>query len=211
MQPQKTNKEIIKEQEKKWNTTKRKEVIEKTFTPIIQEILFDVNNSPLKPIKNINSQFITGDTNKGKTIYAAFLLLEAHKQWYLKTNNLSRLQNNRYLMVSFPAILRELKQTYSDPTKNEYDVMDKYVNAEILIIDDWGVSKLTEWVYEVFYYLINSRYEHKRTTIITSNSDIETLSKNWDDRILRRIISMCNGKQIDFKGYKGNRIKDKQT
>jgi len=58
-----------------------------------------------------------------------------------------------------------------------------------LVLDDLGTCKLSEWMFEILYSLINYRYEYLKTTIITSNYSIEQLAELWnDDRITSRIV-----------------------
>ena len=56
---------------------------------------------------------------------------------------------------------------------------------KVLIIDDFGVERISPWVQEKFYNIINERYIHKKVTIYTSNVPIEEL--NYEDRITSRI------------------------
>ena len=58
--------------------------------------------------------------------------------------------------------------------------------VDILIIDDFGTEKISEWVNEKYYYIINERYIAKKVTIFTSNDSLSELSYN--SRITNRIL-----------------------
>lgn len=85
-------------------------------------------------------------------------------------------------------ILKEIKNTYSKDKKTEYtenELISALNNTEILIIDDFGVEKITDWVNEQFYTIINNRYINKKVTIITSNDSLD--DSEYDERIIDRI------------------------
>ena len=58
----------------------------------------------------------------------------------------------------------------------------------VLILDDLGAERPTDWVNEQFYELMNNRLIHKRVTIITSNESPDHL--NLDPRTLSRIRAL---------------------
>jgi len=61
----------------------------------------------------------------------------------------------------------------------------------ILVIDDLGVTKETEWEIQTFYQIIDRKYEDMIPTIITSNLGLDEISKKMGDRIASRIAGMC--------------------
>ena len=65
-------------------------------------------------------------------------------------------------------------------------------DPRLLLLDDLGSEKPTEWVQETFYHIINRRYVENRTIIITSNHAIQELAEHIGDRTTSRIIEMCN-------------------
>jgi len=60
----------------------------------------------------------------------------------------------------------------------------------ILFLDDIGAEKVSDWVRERIYLIINKRYENLLPTIFTSNIDLEILSSRLDDRVASRIREM---------------------
>ena len=97
---------------------------------------------------------------------------------------------------------------------NSVDVLDKirddYKNSDthnlqnildfqgLLIIDDIGAEKITDWVLETFYRIINSRYENMLPVIYTSNFSLGELSERLGERIPSRIAGGCE--IIELKG-----------
>ena len=83
-------------------------------------------------------------------------------------------------------ILDEIRNTWKkDSEYAESRLIDQLCLADVLIIDDFGVERISPWVQEKFYNIINERYIHKKVTIYTSNVPIEEL--NYEDRITSRI------------------------
>lgn len=62
----------------------------------------------------------------------------------------------------------------------------------VLILDDIGAERLTDFVAETFYFIINSRYNEMLPTIFTSNLPIGELADRIGDRAASRIIELCD-------------------
>jgi DNA replication protein DnaC len=72
-------------------------------------------------------------------------------------------------------LLRVIRSTFgSDPMNRltESDVLRPVVEADILVLDDLGAEKTSEWVEETLNYVVNCRYSERRLTLFTSNYDI---------------------------------------
>lgn len=63
-------------------------------------------------------------------------------------------------------------------------------SIRLLVIDDLGAAKGSEWTEEVNYRLINYRYEHQLPTIVTSNIRGKELSANLGERVASRLREM---------------------
>lgn len=96
------------------------------------------------------------------------------------------LENHQVKFAVSSDILKEIKNTYNkDSEYTESQLIDALNSTEILVIDDFGVERKTDWVNEHFYSIINNRYINKKVTILTSNYDLETIE--YDSRITNRI------------------------
>ena len=67
----------------------------------------------------------------------------------------------------------------------------------MLILDDLGAEKVTEYVRQSLYTLINKRYLDNLPTFFTSNLSLDEIAARLDDRISSRIFEMC-GAPIDL-------------
>lgn len=71
-------------------------------------------------------------------------------------------------------LLRLVRDTYnSSVDATEMDVLEPVLNADLLVLDDLGAEKTSEWVQETLGLVVNTRYNAKRATIFTSNLDDE--------------------------------------
>ena len=68
------------------------------------------------------------------------------------------------------------------------EVINRAMNAEILILDDIGVEKQSAWLNETVYSILDYRMTHCKPTIMTSNRKPEELA--YDERIVDRITRM---------------------
>lgn len=76
---------------------------------------------------------------------------------------------------------------------------ERYARAGLLVIDDLGAAKTSDWVEEINYRLINYRYEHNRPTLITSNVPARDLAEALGDRVTSRLIEMADRVVLDGK------------
>ena len=64
-------------------------------------------------------------------------------------------------------ILAEIRRTYdNDSEYTESQLLDALVMTEVLVVDDFGTEKATQWVQDKFYQIINNRYVERRITIL---------------------------------------------
>jgi DNA replication protein DnaC len=92
----------------------------------------------------------------------------------------------------------QLKDTFGNNKISEQDIIQQYDRSPLLVIDDVGSEKISDWSRQMFYVLIDRRYRNKKQTIITSNLNLKQISELIDDRISSRIVGM--GKVVEFFG-----------
>jgi DNA replication protein DnaC len=137
------------------------------------------------------STFIYGGINTGKTVRASFMIMQEVKFHYLHPE-LKIIPFKDIHFVSFPELFAEIKSTFNNPNKREEDVMRKYLDSHLILLDDFLTTRPTDWVMDILYYLINHRYDYMKKTIITCNCSLEQLEKKLgDQRITSRINRMC--------------------
>jgi DNA replication protein DnaC len=170
--------------EQRWNEVIQSKIIDRLFPARLAKDLKDLK---LKPLHNEGSYFIySGRKATGKTVMACRILLGHEYNDYIQ----SRTHSSKFLTVT--DFLNELKHSFDAPHESEIDILYKYQDIDILVLDDLGTNKMSDWAYQILYSLINHRYDWLKTTIITSNHTLEELQECWqDDRITSRIKRMC--------------------
>jgi len=111
------------------------------------------------------------------------------------------------LFYDYRELLKEIQNSYNESVKvTELDVLRPVFETEILVLDELGAVKPTEWVWDTVSLILNTRYNDNRTTIITTNFDDkpagtiggprgaardETLGDRIGERMRSRLHEMC--------------------
>jgi DNA replication protein DnaC len=141
--------------------------------------------------------YIYGPTGIGKTIYAATLLLRVIKTSFLENKGVPTT-----IFITCLDLLNQLRKEIQAPESTS--VLETVINADLLLLDDFGTEKPSEWVLQTVNHLVNSRYENLRPTIITSNFPLTVIGERLDQRLASRIYGMC--KVIEFTGKDKRRM-----
>lgn len=112
-------------------------------------------------------------------------------------------KNISFLFVSCPELLHQIRLSYNSNSK--VDLLEYAKKIPLLLLDDIGAEKPTEWVRETLYLLIDHRSEEQLPTIFTTNCTMNELADKLGDRIASRITGMCkiikmNGDDYRLKG-----------
>ena len=87
-------------------------------------------------------------------------------------------------------LLRLVRDTYSAKVEErELDVLKPVLEADLLILDDLGAEKTSEWVQETLGLVINTRYNAQRPTVVTTN-----LSDNLHDDDPRSFVAQIGSR-----------------
>jgi DNA replication protein DnaC len=117
------------------------------------------------------------------------------------------------LFYDYRELLKQIQNSYNESVKaTELDVLRPVFDTEVLVLDELGAVKPTEWVWDTVSLILNTRYNDNRTTIITTNypdesareangtSDFaraqratrgETLGDRIGERMRSRLHEMC--------------------
>ena len=101
----------------------------------------------------------SGDNGVGKTHLAVAVLRELYEQ-----------KGVRGQFWDFHGLIREIRRSYDPETRmSEFRVLEPVIEAEVLLLDDLGALKISDWMHDTLFYILNSRYLAKRANIITTN------------------------------------------
>ncbi len=86
------------------------------------------------------------------------------------------------IFYDYRDLLKEIQDSYGRRDVSERQVLGPVFDADVLVLDELGAAKPTEWVWDTVQHILNTRYNDRRTTIITTNypNDIETPFGEWE-------------------------------
>ncbi len=131
--------------------------------------------------------FFAGPWGTGKTYYAIALLNSALDQ------------GRPGMFATVPEMLAAIRRTCIPGTDvTAARLYDTIQAIDLLVLDDLGVEKVTDWVAETFYRILNARYLTRRQTILTTNATPAELNDRLGMGLVSRMAQMCV--KIDFSG-----------
>jgi DNA replication protein DnaC len=107
-------------------------------------------------------------------------------------------------------LLRVIRSTY-DPSirTTELEVLRPVMTVDLLVLDDLGAEKTSEWVEETMNLIVNTRYNERRVTLFTSNyadipddTDPNSLIFRIGHRMRSRLHEMCEFEALDGADYR---------
>ncbi|MFW5988291.1 MAG: ATP-binding protein [bacterium] len=174
---------------------------------------FDKNN-PFKKVKEYVKTFkdrqkngdwliLSGGYGLGKTHLAIaagkeilkYYALEYAKEnrWHLSYNSIS----TKIIFINSSELIQEIRDSYDSDRINEREIMNKFQTVPLLILDDLGTEKASDWQHEKMYIILNHRYNNMKTTIITTNLGTTELEDQVSERVVERMIEAAgNGKYL---------------
>jgi len=143
---------------------------------------------------------LVGGIGTGKTHLAVGILKE-----------LIAARGSACLFCDYRDLLKQIQNSYNDSVKaTELQVLRPVFEAEVLLLDELGAVKPSEWVWDTVSLILNTRYNDNRTTIITTNfadepaasvarslsparaaTREETLGDRIGERMRSRLHEMC--------------------
>jgi DNA replication protein DnaC len=176
------------------------------------------------PVDKTGLLFI-GKIGTGKTHLAVGIIQE-----------LIRSKGVSCLFCDYRELLKSIIDSYNPSVQStEMDILRPVLDAEVLVLDELGAVKPTQWVWDTVSYVINYRYNEQRTTIVTTNfSDLppggsqassrgfsqaemaqsasreETLGDRITERMRSRLHEMCRIVTLDGVDFR-TRFKGKHS
>lgn len=152
-----------------------------------------------------------GDVGVGKTHLAVAILRE-----------LVTAKGVTGSFYDFRELLAKVKTTYQPGSDvGELAVLGPVMSAELIVLDELGAAKLTDWVFDTIEHIINARYNDGKTTIITTNyantvaeasadpyaraMTQETLRDRIGARMHSRLQQMCDVVEMHGQDWRARR------
>jgi DNA replication protein DnaC len=129
------------------------------------------------------------------------------------------------LFYDYRELLKEIQNSYnSSVAVTEMQVLRPVFNTEVLVLDELGAAKTSDWVWDTVSHILNTRYNDERTTIITTNfkdlppskgdvddgerarafraSREETLGDRIGERMRSRLHEMCKVVKMEGEDFR---------
>jgi DNA replication protein DnaC len=116
----------------------------------------------------------------------------------------------RALFYDTRDLLRVIRSTYDASIRTtELEILRPVMTVDLLVLDDLGAEKTSEWVEETMNLIVNTRYNERRVTIFTSNyldipddTDSNSLLFRIGHRMRSRLHEMCDFLEMDGADYR---------
>ena len=109
-------------------------------------------------------------------------------------------------------LLLQIKNSYSAENINEKEILKIYEDCTLLIIDDLGKEKPTEWALQMIYSIIDKRYNSLKPIVVTTNYTASELinrmtissDKSSAEAIVDRLFEICEYIPITGDSFRKN-------
>jgi DNA replication protein DnaC len=128
------------------------------------------------------------------------------------------------LFYSYADLLTEIRHTYNDTGgvkyfkdeegnrwETESQILNHVINVDVLLLDELGKVKASEWVLDKIREIIGGRYDKKRTTLVTTNYPLDPkepseipLQKKIGEDMVSRLREMCRLVRMEGADYRHN-------
>lgn len=162
------------------------------FDPRFDRDMFNVcrtyaNNDNLFRMKK-NSLIINGNVGTGKTHMAASIA------------NALIGRGVPVLFATFSEHLEHIREEFDHTGQKQYLSMMK--NTPMLVLDDLGKERKTDWTQQILFDVVNYRYEHLLPIVITTNMDLEDMAKHTGNAVFSRLYEISGAVTASGKDYR---------
>lgn len=122
------------------------------------------------------------------------------------------------LFYDYRDLLREIQDSFSHVSQtSQIAVLQPVLDAEVLVVDELGSRRSTDWIQDTMSHILNSRFNDKKISIITTNfleNPTEKSEISLEERIGRRLLSklheMCIFIEMIGKDYRKLKVSKKK-
>jgi DNA replication protein DnaC len=114
--------------------------------------------------------------------------------------------------ADLPTLVQEIQMTFDGPGSSR-EILTPLLSTEVLVLDELGAGKPSQWTLDLLYYLVNTRYLEQRLTLFTTNfTDFprkgeESFADRVSSRIRSRLYEMCERVELRGADYREHRAR----
>lgn len=165
--------------------------------------------------------FLHGPVGTGKThlaVATAYAVVEKHlphfgyksgSSEYLLPDEINQYRGSVVGFINVTDLLTTLQESYSGNERAQAKAEDMLHRAKmdyLLILDDLGAMKPSEWVETQLYNIIDIRYRMQRPMLITSNCKIKEIEQQVGKRIVSRLFEVTDGIYVPGDDYRKRKL-----
>jgi len=118
------------------------------------------------------------------------------------------------LFCTFPELLKEIQDSWNPVSQSsEMSLLTPVLSTVVLVLDELGAQKPSDWVRDQVAYILNYRYNENKVTIVTTNfldhpearddkTRPDSLAARIGERIRSRLFEMCKTIKMDGKDFR---------
>ena len=102
-----------------------------------------------------------------------------------------------------PKLLMRMRTAYnSDSSFCDLEMIEALSKVDLVILDDLGAEKRTDWSEQTIYSIIDERYSKKKAVLVTTNLSLEELEKKIGTRTIDRLLGRCRAIENCASSYR---------
>lgn len=141
-----------------------------------------------------NGLLLMGPVGTGKTHLAAAIAIQLLEREY------------SVVFGTFNSLLSQIRYSYTGEDKDgEQELFRKYTQCDLLVIDDFGKERVSEWVQQMAFEIINTRYENDKALVITTNMTLAQVGEKYrenGDALVDRLLEICKGIKLEGESWR---------
>jgi DNA replication protein DnaC len=174
----------------------------------------------IKMDKGVSVLLWSEQWGNGKTHLAISILREYLNQYMLKYNLIDKefipKRRNPANMTSEAELIDKIRASFKvdDEGESESEIIDKYTEADVLLLDDVGKVTFSknDFLNRIYFMVIDRMYNKKKGLIITSNKSPMDIGEHIGGACWSRLNEMCgmNRHEVGGNDYRIENIKEKK-
>lgn len=109
-------------------------------------------------------------------------------------------------------VFLDIRSTFqSKDGRTEQSIIDKYVDPDLLVLDELHVRSGSDWESNILTYILDERYVHRKKTILISNDNVESFKRNIGASASDRLVETGAIVEFNWASMRGSQRDNEQA